>query len=160
MRAFRRGRYGYALNPHPAACARVGPGPPHLSGVWGSQLESWGSRPRRCAAPGCQVYTNDLVRGAAAFCQGTALMTSLDKPGRSTKVPQAVTPARASHGLLPGRRRTPLQWSRRIDHLGFGQPLTPAARTTTICCASASRPIPTARPTTPADVSPPLAGRR
>ncbi len=45
------------------ACARVGPGPRHSSEVWGSHSESWVSRPRRYAAPGCPVYTNGFVWG-------------------------------------------------------------------------------------------------
>jgi len=64
------------VNARRAACGRVGPVLPHLSEVWGAQSKSWVSRPKRCAAPGCPVYTNDLV-----WVAGRALKTGGGRAG-------------------------------------------------------------------------------
>jgi hypothetical protein len=161
MRAARPPLYGHALTRHAWRHVRA-EARAHLTRARsGGPSRNRGRRGRDVARHLVARSTPTTSNGGAApFCQMTAVMTSLDKPGRSTKVPQVVAAREGVAGSAPGATKDTIAMVTSHRPPWLRAATDPAARTTTICFASASRQIPTARPTTPADVSPPLNGRR
>ena len=161
MRAARPPLYGHALTRHAWRHVRA-EARAHLTRARsGGPSRNRGGRGRDVARHLVARSTPTTSNGGAApFCQMTAVMTSLDKPGRSTKVPQVVAAREGVAGSAPGATKDTIAMVTSHRPPWLRAATDPSGKNHDDLLRLGFETYSQARPTTPADVSPPLAGRR